>query len=75
MNPWTFHKHSGSDDEFVEIAWDEVPSGFEMRVTRNRGTSRYAFSTAEQLNQAVQRCKNAALCDGFRPVRARETEN
>jgi hypothetical protein len=77
MNPWTFYKDALSPDaeaEFVEIAWEEISSGFEMRVSRGTSrnkaihkTMRYAFSTEEQLSRAVKKCRIAALCDGFKP--------
>jgi len=28
------HERQGGEDEFVDVAWEEIPSGFEMRVTR-----------------------------------------
>jgi hypothetical protein len=44
------------------VAWEEIPSGFEMRVTHGafNNKSRHqathdTFSTEEQLNSAIQR--------------------
>jgi hypothetical protein len=74
MNPWTFYRHSrapGAEDEFVDIAWEETPSGFEMRVSRGvlnkRETARYTFSTQDQLNRAMMKWKASALYEGFKP--------
>ncbi len=77
MNPWTFYRDSRTpkeEDEFVEIAWEEIPCGFEMTVVRGlsndknrRKTTRYTFSTEEQLNRAIQKWRASALYEGFKP--------
>jgi hypothetical protein len=58
----------------VDVAWEEIPSGFEMRVTRGafnnksrHQTTHYTFSTEEQLNRAIQKYQRSVLWEGFKP--------
>jgi len=77
MHPWIFYRHSrtpGGEDEFVDVAWEEIPSGFEMRVTRVLLTAKAGikphtmFSTEEQLNRSNSKsCKDSVLWEGFKP--------
>ena len=82
MNPViaaTFYKDisrpAQKGDEFIELAWEHIAGGFELRIIRGKfqeesshKEKRYVLTSKSDLDDALQKYTDEALRKGFRRV-------